>query len=216
MDTTQLCNCLSTCVLLLLLSLLYHPSLSPTLCSQVGVRFSKLMALEDKYPRDAEKAREEIVDLWLEKDPNPTWAKLADAFDHAGQRALGKKIRETYNCELKKLSSCVHMKKHVYSILAQRKRKNLPHPSTQNTDNNIPKHTKTQTITYKQKERGRTTRTNTHTHTHEEVFTSVCGICFHVSLYVYIRYMYTGRSVFGLFLHACTGLNACLGSIHRQ
>ncbi|CAI8047031.1 hypothetical protein GBAR_LOCUS25999 [Geodia barretti] len=48
------------------------------------------------------------------------------------------------------------MKKHVYSILAQRKRKNLPHPSTQNTDNNIPKRTKTQTITYKQKERGRT------------------------------------------------------------
>ena len=38
------------------------------------------------------------------------------------------------------------MKKHVYSILA--KRKNLPYPSTQNTDNNIPKHTKTQTITY--------------------------------------------------------------------
>ena len=50
----------------------------------------------------------------------------------------------------------IYMKKHVYSILAQRKRKNLPHPSTQNTDNNIPKRTKTQTITYKQKERGRT------------------------------------------------------------
>ena len=66
---------------------------------QVGVRFSKLTGLEDKYPQDAVKAREEMVDLWLEKDPEPTWAKLADGFDHAGQRALARKIRETYNCE---------------------------------------------------------------------------------------------------------------------
>ena len=91
------------------------------------------MALEDKYPRDAEKAREEIVDLWLEKDPNPTWAKLADAFDHAGQRALAKKIRETYNCELKKTQfKCTHTQirgmwnlpscklVHVYTIYTSR------------------------------------------------------------------------------------------------
>ena len=38
--------------------------------------------------------------MWLEKDTNPTWAKLADGFDYAGQRALARKIRETYNCEL--------------------------------------------------------------------------------------------------------------------
>ena len=75
----------------------------------------------------------------------------------------------------------VYMKKHVYSILAQRKRKNLPHPSTQNTDNNIPKCTKTQTITYKQKERGRTLvcpalRTGAvHEHLHGWIITYVVG-----------------------------------------
>ena len=59
----------------------------------------KLHALEDKYPADPEKAREELVDLWFEKDKNPTWARLADAFEYAGQRAIGKRIRETYNCK---------------------------------------------------------------------------------------------------------------------
>ena len=39
------------------------------------------------------------MDAWLEKDTNPTWERLADAFDYAGQRALAKRIRETYNCE---------------------------------------------------------------------------------------------------------------------
>lgn len=66
---------------------------------QLGVRYSKLRGLEEKYPLEAEKAREELVEMWLEKDQNPTWEKLADAFEYAEQRALAKKIRETYNCE---------------------------------------------------------------------------------------------------------------------
>ena len=78
------------------------PSFTLCLFSQIGVRFSKLRALEDKYPTDAEKAREEVVTMWLERDTNPTWARLADAFEYAGQRALARKIRETYNCKLTK------------------------------------------------------------------------------------------------------------------
>ena len=50
------------------------------------------------YPLEPERAREEMVGVWLERDPHPTWAKLADGFEHAGQRALARRIRETYNC----------------------------------------------------------------------------------------------------------------------
>lgn len=63
------------------------------------MRFSKLQRLEDKYPLEPEKAKEELVGMWLDDDLNPTWEKLADAFEYAEQRALAKKIRETYNCE---------------------------------------------------------------------------------------------------------------------
>ena len=62
--------------------------------------YSKLRALEDKYPVETEKARTEMVETWLASDSKASWAKLADGMEYADQRWLAKRIREAYNCML--------------------------------------------------------------------------------------------------------------------
>ena len=53
----------------------------------------KLKNIEKNYPNDVEKCCSEMLEYWIETDPEASWDTLIDALDQCGQNVLAAKIK---------------------------------------------------------------------------------------------------------------------------
>ena len=58
----------------------------------LGIESSELKRIERKYFADPDRCKTEVIDIWLDIDPEPTWNKLARAVEDVGRHA---KVVET-------------------------------------------------------------------------------------------------------------------------
>ena len=61
---------------------------------QLNVALSELRNIEQNYPRDAERCKSEMVNIWLKQDNDASWWKLAQALYTVGCHVLSKELSQ--------------------------------------------------------------------------------------------------------------------------
>ena len=67
------------------------------LAVQLGIKTSDLKEIEKNCSSDTERCRIEVIDYWLNNDPEPTQSKLAQAVEDMGGHAnVAQTLRASY------------------------------------------------------------------------------------------------------------------------
>ena len=59
----------------------------------LGVPERELIHIVDKFPKDGDRCKEEVLTYWFSIAEEQSWDLLADAVENAGHRMLANKIR---------------------------------------------------------------------------------------------------------------------------
>lgn len=63
---------------------------------QLKVPSSTLRAIEQDWPRDAERRKSEMVNAWLRQDSDASWEKLAQALSTVGYQVLSEELSQLH------------------------------------------------------------------------------------------------------------------------
>ena len=62
--------------------------------THLGIKRKTLNEIQHNNPRDCKQEFEDVIDYWVENDPEKSWTKLADAVKMCGYALLADKIRK--------------------------------------------------------------------------------------------------------------------------
>ena len=75
----------------------FPPRKACILGAYLGVAQSKLQEIQDENCYSHEKDFRDVIDYWLNSDPNKSWAKLAEAVESSGHGDIAENIRIHFN-----------------------------------------------------------------------------------------------------------------------